>query len=112
MKAGKNQQVVLRLADAVSANDKDRIQSFFAEDSILRTFAGDQVSGKSAIWGVISDFHNQAEQVDWHIETLREDDTGKVLTEGQVRYLIDGQWHEFEVKGAFEVKGSKIAQWH
>ncbi len=112
MKEGRNQQVVMRLIDAVSDNDKERIQSFFAEDTVFKTVKGSDVVGRDAIWDVLANEHNQAEQVDWQVDNLCEDETGRVLTEGRVRYLINGQWQEVEVTGAFEVKGSKIIHWH
>ena len=111
MKEGKNRQVIMRLIDAVSDNDKERIQSFFANDTVFTNLLGSTAVGQEAIWDAISGVHNQAEQVDWQVDNLVEDETGSVLTEGRLRYLIEGQWHEFEVNGAFEVKGSKITQW-
>ena len=112
MKAGRNQQVVMRFIDAVSDNDADRIQSFFSSDTVFHNMPGDLAVGQSAIWSAMAGIHNDAEQVDWQVSNLCEDDTGSVLTEGCLRYLINGQWQEYEVKGAFEVKGCKITQWH
>ena len=112
MKAGRNQQVVMRLIDAVSDNDKDRIQSFFSDDSIFHNLKGRKTVGQDAIWDVIAAVHHEAEQVDWQVDRLQEDEAGSVITEGRVRYLIAGEWREFEVNGAFEVRGSKISHWH
>ena len=111
MKAGKNQQVVMRLVDAVSENDKDRIQSFLADDSVYYNLEGDKSVGRKAIWRLISSVHDQAKAVDWQLDELHEDEEGCVLTAGRVRYLIDNDWREYEVNGAFEVRGSKIAKW-
>jgi limonene-1,2-epoxide hydrolase len=111
MKVGKNQQVIMRLIDAVSDNDKDRIQSFFADDSMFYDLQGSKALSQDAIWSTIAGVHRDAEQVDWQVDSLEEDETGSVLTEGRVRYLIAGEWREIEVNGAFEVRGSKIAQW-
>lgn len=112
MKAGRNQQVVMRLIEAVSANDIERIQSFYCEDSVFSAMPGADAVGQKAIWDIIAMVHDNAESVDWQVDDLCESDTGSVLTEGRVRYLIDGDWHEYVVNGAFEVRGSKITQWH
>ena len=102
----------MRFIDAVSDNDFDRIQSFFSDDSVFSNMPGDKVVGQSAIWDVMATIHNDAEQVDWQVNNLSEDESGSVLTEGCLRYLINGKWQEYPIKGAFEVKGSKITQWH
>ncbi|MEE8057115.1 MAG: nuclear transport factor 2 family protein [Pseudomonadales bacterium] len=112
MKAGRNQQVIMRYIDAVNDNDKERIQSFFAEDSIFCNLPDEHAVGQEAIWGAISDIHNNAEQVDWQIDNLCEDESGSVLAEGRVRYLVNGEWRECELNGVFEVRGCKITQWH
>ena len=112
MKAGRNQQVVMRLIDAVSDNDKDRILSFFSDDSVYHNPKGINAVGQEAIWHVIAGVDQHVEKVDWQLDSLQETEEGNVLTEGRVRHLIDGDWREFAVKGAFEIRGSKITHWH
>ncbi len=112
MKAGRNQQVVMRLIDAVSANDKDRILSFFSDNSVYHNPEGSDAIGQEAIWNIIAGVDKGVEEVDWQLDSLQETEAGSVLTEGRVRHLINGDWREFEVKGAFEIRGSKITQWH
>ena len=111
MKPGKKQQVVMSLISAVGDNNKERIQSFFAESSKVRKIDGSEIIGQEAIWAQMSEFHDQAEQVDWQVDKLQENDEGGVETEGRVRYLIGDQWEEFEMNGVFEVSGSKVTQW-
>ncbi|ARN73744.1 nuclear transport factor 2 family protein [Oceanicoccus sagamiensis] len=112
MKAGRNQQVIRRLIDAVSDNDKDRILSFFSDDSVYHHPQGSKAIGQEAIWHIIAGVEDQVEQVDWQLDHLQETEAGSVLTEGRVRHLINGDWREFAVKGEFEIRGSKVTQWH
>ena len=112
MKAGRNQQVVMRLIDAVSDNDKDRILSFFSDDSVYSDAKGTHIVGQEAMWNLIAGVEKNVEKVDWQLECMQETESGNVLTEGLVRHLIDGDWHEYPVKGSFEIRGSKITQWH
>lgn len=111
MKAGRNQQVILRLLDALGERDKDRVQSFFSDQSIFQTLRGGAVSGQESIWEAITAAKSGADEFDWEIERLDEDDCGRVLTEGKVRYLKNGNWREYPVRGRFEVRGSKILHW-
>lgn len=112
MKAGKNQQVVMRFIDAVSDNDKERIQSFFADDSVFNLPSSEKTAGQQAISDLMVDMRGDAEQIDWQVDHLHEDQSGAVLTEGSVRYLLNGEWRKLEVNASFEVSGSKITQWH
>ena len=112
MKLGKKHQVVLNFINAVSANDKDRIQSFFTDETRLRHVGGEIVVGQEAIWAMISKLHDKAMQVDWQVDQIHETENGSVETQGKIRYLIDDQWCEYDATGAFEVSGSKVTQWH
>lgn len=111
MKPGKKQQVIMSLINAVGDNNKERIQSFFAEGSKVKAADGSEIIGQEAIWAQISEVHDQAEQIDWQVDKLQENEEGGVETEGRVRYLIGNQWEEFEMNGMFEVNGSKVTQW-
>ncbi|MGK0498740.1 MAG: limonene-1,2-epoxide hydrolase [Oceanicoccus sp.] len=112
MKVGKKEQVIMRLIDAVSDNDIDRIQSFFADDSVYKDPQGNKIIGRQAISDVFASMHVDAQKVEWLVDRIQEDEHGEVQTEGQLRYLICDQWREVNIKGAFQVRGSKVAQWH
>ena len=112
MKAGKNQQIIERYIDAVNDNDGDRILSFFAEDTVFDNIPGQVLVGQQAIWKAMEQYHQQAQQVKWEVDCLEEKSSGRVHTQGSVRYLLDDNWVHFEVNGVFEIKGSKIVHWH
>lgn len=112
MKPGKNQQVVMRLIDAVSDKDQDRIQSFLVDSNMQSGGSKEKKLEQKSTWELLFGAHKDVEEVDWQIEHLVEDESGKVITRGCLRYLVNGQWSEFPVNGAFEVKGSKIIQWY
>jgi limonene-1,2-epoxide hydrolase len=112
MKPGKNQRVVERYIDAVNDNNRDRIVSFFADESVFENMQDQLLSGREAIWQAMAPLHQGAEQVDWQVDHLQELELGRVSTQGTVRYLKDGEWQEFEVNGVFKIKGSKIVHWH
>jgi limonene-1,2-epoxide hydrolase len=111
MKTGKNQQVILRLIDAVSDNDKERILSFLSDDTVIYTSPDQSTVGQSAIWELISAVHADADKIDWQVDHLVEDESGRVSTRGCLRYCINGRWSELPVNGAFKIRGSKITQW-
>ena len=112
MKAGKKCQVIMRLIDAISENDKERVQSFFSANSRFQTLRGGAAVGQDEIWEALTAARSGAEGYDWEFDCLNEDESGKVVTVGKVRYLKNGCWREYPVRGAFEVRGSKITQWH
>lgn len=111
MKAGRNQQVILRLLDALGERDKDRVQSFFSDRSRFQTLRGGAAIGQEAIWEAITAARSGADEFDWEIDQLDEDGSGGVVTVGKVRYLKNGAWREYPVCGRFEVRGSKIMHW-
>lgn len=111
MKPGKKCQVIMRLIDAVNEKDKERVQSFFSSSSRFQTLRGGAVVGQDEIWETLTASRSGAEGVDWEFDQLDEDESGKVVTVGKVRYLKNGSWREYPVRGAFEVRGSKITQW-
>lgn len=112
MKAGKNQQLVERYIDVVNDNNRDRIVSFFAENSVFENMPERARIGQQAIWDAMERYHGRAQQIDWRVECLEEREPGSVFTQGSVSYLLDGEWLRFEVNGMFEIKGSKIVRWH
>ena len=112
MKAGKQQQLVERYIDAVSDNDQERIQSFFCEETVFENLSEHALVGRQAIWQAMASLHDKAEAVDWQVEQLAETDTDTVSTQGQLRYLLDGEWLHFDVTGSFKIRGSKIVHWH
>ena len=112
MKTGKNLRVVERYIDAVKDNNRDRILSFFSEDSIFENMPEQVFIGRQAIWEAMETYHNNAERVDWLVKYLEEKESGDVLTRGCLRYFLGGQWVQFDVNGRFEIKGSKIVRWH
>ena len=64
-----------------------------------------------AIRGVLEMFFNSASEIDWVIHGIAETPSGTVLTERTDRFLINGQWLELPVMGAFEIDGSIIRAW-
>ncbi len=110
MKPGKNRQVIMRLMDAISDNDGERVQSFFCPESHIESSRGRPIVGQREIWQAIVDVQSDAEAVDWEIDHLDEQDD-RVLTVGRVRCLKNGHWQERPIRGAFEVRGSKITRW-
>ena len=109
MKTGKNQQVVLHFFDALSERDRDRVYSFLADDSRFKTPEGSVAVGQEAIWQALNQAHSEA--LDWRLDTLDEDSEGQVLAKFSGRMLQGGEWQDFQSRGRFAVKGSKIIQW-
>lgn len=111
MKPGHNQQVVLRLFEAIAANDRDRVLSFFSDESVMHSMPLEPAIGQEAIWALLGQVHERAEEIDWAVHQIAESDSGRVLTERTIRYLIEGRWRELPVMGVLDVRGCKIAHW-
>lgn len=111
MKTSHNQQVVMRLFDAIMNNDRERVLSFFSDDSVLHNMPLEPAVGPEAIWAQLAQVQERAEEVDWTVHHIAVSDNGGVLTERTDRYLIDGRWREFKVMGTLEVSGCKIVHW-
>ncbi len=111
MKVGKNRQVVLRLIDAASDNDKERILSFLADEMLLMEQAT-AAESPVGFWSLLARVHSKADDVVWLVDTLYEQDCGSVETMGLLRYSVDGSWQEARVDGRFLVRGSNIHDWH
>lgn len=67
--------------------------------------------GREAVWGELGPLHERAEQVEYVLHNLAENERGVVLTERTDRHRIDGRWAEFPVMGAFEIEGGIIRHW-
>ena len=106
----KNQQVVVRLFDAILDNDRDRILSFFSDDSVFHPLSSDPVVGHAAIWAALTTA-GAAEAMERKLDCVVGHDDGRVQTERTERYLVGGSWLERKVTGVLAVKGCKITRW-
>lgn len=107
----KNRQVVVRLFDAILDNDRDRILSFFSDDSVFHPLSADPVVGHAAIWAALTAAGGAAQALERQLDTVVGHDDGRVLAERTERYLVDGCWQERKVTGMLAVKGCKITRW-
>jgi limonene-1,2-epoxide hydrolase len=89
--------------EAINANDKARILSFFNEDSVFDNVPLGPVTGLEAIWQTFASVHERATAVNWEIHNMELGPSGTVYTERSDRYLLDGQWAEFRCAGIHEI---------
>lgn len=106
-----NTDVVDAFVAAWNARDFYKLMSFFDATSFYHNLPLDPVTGTEAIRGVLEMFFNSASEIDWVIHGIAETPSGTVLTERTDRFLINGQWLELPVMGAFEIDGSIIRAW-
>ncbi|MBT4522304.1 MAG: SnoaL-like domain-containing protein [Halieaceae bacterium] len=107
-----NLDVINAFLEAINANDKDRIMSFFTEDSVFDNVPMGPVTGLAAIWEVLAMVHDIATGVDWKIHRLEQGPSGTVYSERTDRYEINGQWAEFRCAGIHEIDANgKIVLW-
>lgn len=106
-----NQQTVLDFIGAWNARDFEAMMSFFDEDSFYHNLPMDPVTGTAAIRAVLEGFFNMASEIDWVVHGIAETPEGVVLTERTDRFLINGQWLDLRVMGAFELDGRTIRKW-
>jgi limonene-1,2-epoxide hydrolase len=106
-----NTDVVEAFVAAWNARDFYKLMSFFDGASFYHNLPLDPVTGTEAIRGVLEMFFNSASEIDWVIHGIAETPSGTVLTERTDRFLINGQWLELPVMGAFEIDGSIIRAW-
>jgi len=106
-----NTDVVDAFVAAWNARDFDKVMSFFDAESFYHNLPLDPVTGTEAIRGVLEMFFNSASEIDWVMHGIAETPSGTVLTERTDRFLINGQWLELPVMGAFEIDGSIIRAW-
>jgi limonene-1,2-epoxide hydrolase len=111
MSGKKSQQVVLRLFDAIMNNDRERILSFFTNESVFQCPSQSPAVGHAAIWSALSSTASQAEQAECRVCAVAERPDGRVQAERVQRYLVDGVWCEHKVTGVLAVNGCKITQW-
>jgi limonene-1,2-epoxide hydrolase len=107
----KNRQVVMRLFDAILDNDRDRILSFFNDDSVFQPLARDPAVGHAAIWASLTAAASEAQAVEQQLDRITGHEDGRVRAERTERYLVDGSWRERRVTGELAVKGCKIIRW-
>ncbi|WP_422023044.1 limonene-1,2-epoxide hydrolase family protein [Pyruvatibacter mobilis] len=106
-----NTDVVKAFVAAWNARDFYKLMSFFDAESFYHNLPLDPVTGTEAIRGVLEMFFNSASEIDWVMHGIAETASGTVLTERTDRFLINGQWLELPVMGAFEIDGSTIRAW-
>jgi limonene-1,2-epoxide hydrolase len=106
---GRDQQVVMRLFDAILDNDHDRILSFFSDDTVFKPLTSAPVVGHAAIWGALQ---GSGETIERQLHRVTPTGDGCVRTERTERHLRNGGWREVQVTSTFAVRGCKIAHWH
>jgi limonene-1,2-epoxide hydrolase len=111
MPSRKSQQVVMRLFDAICDNDRERVFSFFTDQSVFLPPAQAPAIGYNAIWSALSASAARAEAVEHQLCQVAEGPDGSVQAERIERHLIDGVWRELRVTGVLAVNGCKITRW-
>lgn len=107
-----NLDVIKACLAAFNANDKERILSFFCEQSVFENVPMGAVTGLEAIWEMLAPVHDIATAIDWEIHRLEEGPSGTVYSERSDRYQLQGQWAEFKCSGIHEVNAEgKIILW-
>lgn len=106
----RRQQVVVRLFDAWLDNDRDRLLSFFREDSVVRGAEGAPHTGLEAIWTVLS-ARAGADAPQRELVCLHADEQGRVRASWVERYKEDGDIRERRMDGLLAVEGCKVSEW-
>lgn len=106
-----NIDTVMKFIDAMGANDKDEILSFFDEKSVFNNIPMETVQGPENIWGILGLMHDTAVSVEYVIHNIAESSEGVVLTERTDRYQLENTTCEFPVMGTFEIENGIIRQW-
>ncbi len=106
-----NTDLVLAFIDAWSRNDVDELMGYFAPDCVYHNIPVAPVTGAAAIRRTIEGFAGMAEQSEWVVHQIAENEAGVVLTERTDRFLIGGRWVELPVMGSFEVHDGAITAW-
>lgn len=102
---------------AVEANDKERIMSFFTEQSVFDNVPMGTAKGLEAIWGVFEPMHKLASAIEWQIERLEQSPGGTIFSERNDRFRLAGEgesahWAEFRCSGIHEIDDAgKITFW-
>ena len=97
--------------DAIHANDKTAILSFFCDDAVFHNIPMPPATGKVEIWNVLASVHESCTDIEWIVHHIAESNIGIVLTERSDRYRINGHWVTFNVMGCFEFREGKISYW-
>ncbi|MEE4359957.1 MAG: limonene-1,2-epoxide hydrolase family protein [Pseudomonadales bacterium] len=105
------QAVVSGFIDAFNALDLERIMACFHDDAVYHNMPMTPVQGTGAIRAVIEGFVGLASEIDWVVLGTVSDGRGRVMNERLDRFLIQGQWLELPVMGAFEVDAGRIRAW-
>ena len=106
-----NIDVVQDFIAAWNAQDFERMLGFFDVTSFYHNIPMDPVTGKDAIRGILEGFFNMGQEIDWVVHSIAEAADGTVLTERTDRFLMNGNWFELRVMGAFELDGTTIRAW-
>jgi limonene-1,2-epoxide hydrolase len=109
--ATRDEQVVLHLFDAIKANDRERVLSFFTESTRFEPLARESVIGHAAIWAELGTNVMASETIEHELCCVVGAADGRVTTERIERRLIDGAWREQRVNGQLSVRGAKILHW-
>ncbi|HEY3698262.1 MAG TPA: limonene-1,2-epoxide hydrolase family protein [Spongiibacteraceae bacterium] len=109
--AAKNQQVVLHLFDALRANDRERVLSFFTEETVFQPLARASVRGHDAIWSALNAAIAETELAGYRFGDIVSSNDGRVEAERFERYLVDGIWSERCITEILSVRGAKVTQW-
>ncbi|MGI9327789.1 MAG: limonene-1,2-epoxide hydrolase family protein [Pseudomonadales bacterium] len=104
-------QRVVAMIEAWNRMDLDGIAENFASDAVYHNIPMEPVYGADAIRESLSGFLAMANQIQWDILNIAEDDNGVVLTERVDRFKIGERWLEIPVMGTFEVSGDRINAW-
>lgn len=112
MPGRKHQQVVMRLFDAITDNDRDRVLSFFTDQSIFQSpDAVEPAVGHTAIWSALSASGACGQAVEHKLCRVGVAPDGSVQAERIQRCLVDGEWCELHFTGVLAVEGCKITRW-
>ena len=106
-----NTDTIRAFLDAFNRKDLDGIISYFADDAVYHNMPTAPTVGVDAIRASISGYASPADEIDWQLIAISEDENGVVLTERLDRFDFGGTWVELPVMGAFELADGKITAW-
>ncbi len=106
-----NTDLILEFIHAWSRNDTDELMDYFAADCIYHNIPIEAVTGTEAIRTTIEGFAGMAQEIEWVVHQIAENEAGVVLTERTDRFHVGGKWVELPVMGTFEVHDGKITAW-
>lgn len=107
----RNAMVVERLFDAILDCDRERVLSFFSEESRLDAGALPAATGPDAIWQALAEGLARAERIEWQIREIQETEPGVVRARHGGRFRAGGRWQQFQRDDHFLVRGCKILGW-